>query len=134
MKYKEKEFTSDLKEKIKNTEAALKSLIEKLVNENKPVFKKKGLDLDAEFERLGNDPFHPGYSSSISIGIYDENCELTDLQIIKIWECERHFLGVPVSKKIPGNKIAGDLLDESSEEIKQELKDFIGEQLTITND
>ncbi|MGD7007281.1 hypothetical protein [Metabacillus sp. 84] len=134
MKYAEKEFTLDLKEKIKNNEAALKHLIEKLLNENKSVFKKKGLDFDAGYDRLGNDPFHPGYSSSISIGISDENGEPTDLYNINIWECDRYFMGMPISMKIPGSRIAGELLDESYEDIEVELKGYIEEQLKFNND
>ena len=41
MKYVGKDFSLELKETIKNNEAALKDLIEKLLNENKPVFAKK---------------------------------------------------------------------------------------------
>src|SRR4051794_17480959 len=127
MKYVEKDFTLDLKEKIKNNEAAFKDLIEKLLNDYKPTFAKKGLNLDAGFDREGNDPFHPGYSSSISIGISDEGGDLTDLHIIKIWECDRYFLGIPISKNIPGSKIIGELLDESLSDIKLDLKEYIEE-------
>lgn len=134
MKYAEKNFTSDLKEKIQSYEGALKFFIKKLLDENKPVIAKKDLDIDAGFDRVGNNPFHPGYSSSISIGISDKSGELTHLHIIKIWECNRYFLGMPISKDIPGSKIIGDLLDEKIEDIKLELKDYIEELFNLTDD
>lgn len=134
MRYVEKDFTLELKEKIKNIEAALKDLIEKLLVENETLFAKKGLHFDAGFDRVGHEPFQPGYNSSISIGISDESDELTELHIIRIWECDRYFLGMPISRKVPGSKIVGELLDESFEDLKLELKGFIEEQLTFTDD
>jgi hypothetical protein len=134
MKYVENDFTLNLKEKIKNNEAALQDLIEKLLEENKPIFAKKGLDFDAGFDRVGNDPFHPGYRSSISIGIIDESGELTDLHIITIWVCDQYFLGMAISKRILGSKIVGELMDESIEYIKLELKEYIEEQLNYTDE
>jgi hypothetical protein len=133
MKYQQKDFTSELMGKIKNTEQALKDHIEKLLSENKPVFAKKRLDFEAGFDIEGNDPFQPGYCSSISIGISDESDELTDLHIIKIWECDRYFLGLHISKNIPGSKIIGELLDESLDEVKIELKEYIEELLVDVN-
>ncbi|MED1603627.1 hypothetical protein [Alkalihalophilus marmarensis] len=132
MIFQEKDFTLDLKEKINSIEIALYKLIEILLDEYKPTFAKKGLEFNAEFDRIGRNPFQPGYTSSISIGISDdEKEELTHLHTIKIWECERYFLGVPISKKIPGSKVTGELLDETYEDIELELKAFIVEQLTI---
>lgn len=129
MKFQQTDFTEELMEKIKNTELTLKDYIERLLSEYKSVFAKKNLDFDAGFDKEGNDPFMPGYSSSVSIGIAEENEELIDLHTIKIWECERSFLGMPISKKIPGSKIIGELLDETFEEIKEELKEYIDEFL-----
>ncbi|WP_404459816.1 hypothetical protein [Sutcliffiella horikoshii] len=131
MKYAEKHFTLELLEKINNNETALTDLMERLLVKNKPFFAKKGLDFHAEFERKGNDPFDPGYHSSISLAICDENDNLLDLNMITIWECDRYFLGLPVSKKIPGSKIAGELLDESPKDIKVELNEYINEQLSL---
>ncbi|MDF2855823.1 MAG: hypothetical protein K0Q87_1674 [Neobacillus sp.] len=127
MKYQQKDFNTELKEIISNTEIALEDHIEKLLRENMSAFAKKNLDFDAGFDKEGNDPFKPGYSSSISIGIADRNGELIDLHIIKIWECERSLLGMPISKNIPGSKVIGELLDESLEEVKKELKEYIRE-------
>lgn len=42
------------------------------------------MDFDAGFDIEGNDPFQPGYCSSISNGISDQSDGLTDLHIIKI--------------------------------------------------
>lgn len=129
MKYLEKEFTNELKNTINQKETALKNLLENLVDENNPDFVKKGLVLYAEFERRGNDPFHPGYNSSIAIGISDKNDELMDLHNITIWDCDRYFLGLTISLKIPGSKVVGELVDESVEDLEIELKEYIHDQL-----
>lgn len=128
MKFRQKDFSEELKEKIQNTELALKDHIEKLLSDYKSFFAEKNLDFDAGFDIEGNDPFQPGYSSSVSIGI-SENDELIDLHLIKIWECDRYILGVPTTKNIPGSKIIGELLDEPLEEVKKELKEYIEEVL-----
>jgi hypothetical protein len=129
MKYQHKDFNVDLQEMIKNIESTLKDHIERLLKENKSVFTKKNLVFDAGFDIVGNDPFKPGYSSSVSIGIADKSGELIDLHIIKKWECQRSLLGMPISKDFPGSKIIGELLDESVEEVKMELKEYIEEVL-----
>lgn len=133
MKYQQKDFDEKLKGKIINLEVVLKDYAEKLLSQNKSVFAKKELDFDAGFDKVGNNPFKPGYSSSISIGIADKNDELIDVHIIKIWECESSLFGMPISKNIPGSKIIGELLDESMEEIKEELKEYIEEVLEDVN-
>ncbi|WP_394139955.1 hypothetical protein [Cytobacillus oceanisediminis] len=130
MKFQQSDFTDELKEKIKDTELALKKHVEKLENENRSVFANKNLILDAGFDKGGSgNPFMPGYGSSVSIGIADENDELIDFHIMKIWECQRIFLGLPVSKKIPGSKVIGEFLDETYEEVKEELKEYVDEFL-----
>lgn len=132
MKYPEKEFTNDLKNTIKRKEIKLKSLMEKLLDENKPAFIKKGLVLEASFDREGSDPFQPGYISSISFGITDENGELIDLHTIGIWECDRYFLGMHISSNIPGSKVVGELVDETVDSIRIELQEYISEQLSLS--
>ncbi|UPO90150.1 hypothetical protein [Niallia sp. Man26] len=129
MKYKQTEFTGELRDKIKNTELILKDYIESLLDEYKSVFAMKNLEFDAGFDIEGNDPFMPGYSSTISLGIADENEELIDIHIIRIWECERYLLGMATSKKVPGSKVIGELIDETFEDIKEELKEYIDEFL-----
>ncbi|PWA11984.1 hypothetical protein DCC39_08335 [Pueribacillus theae] len=128
MKFRQKDFSEELKGKIRNTELALKSHVEKLLSSYKPIFAEKNVDFDAGFDREGNDPFQPGYRSSVSIGI-SENDELIDLHLLKIWECDRYIVGVPTAKNIPGSKIIGELLDEPLEEVKKELKEYIEEVL-----
>jgi len=125
MKYQHKDFNSELMETIRNTENDLKDHIERLLKEYKSAFAKKNLDFDAGFDKVGENPFKPGYSSTVSIGIADKNGELIDLHTIKIWECERSILGMPTSKNIPGSNIIGELLDESLEEVKEEFKEYI---------
>lgn len=128
MKYLEKEFSSELKEKIKTIEAELSDLIEKLSNEYKLAFAQKGLDFEIALDRTGNDSFIPGYSSSITKGILGED-EHLELYRILIWECHRYFFGMPISKNIPGSKIVGNLMDESIEDLKLELNKYLLEQL-----
>ncbi|MFZ0445442.1 MAG: hypothetical protein WAM95_12645 [Bacillus sp. (in: firmicutes)] len=43
MKYHQRDFNDELKEKIKNTELALKDYNERLLSENKSVFAEKNL-------------------------------------------------------------------------------------------
>nr|WP_263326251.1 hypothetical protein [Neobacillus sp. Marseille-Q6967] len=91
------------------------------------------MDFDAGFDKVGDNPFEPGYSSSFSMGFTEKSGELIDLHIIKIWECERSFLGMSISKNILGSKVYGELLDETLEEVKQELKEYIDEVLQDVN-
>ncbi len=128
MKYQQKEFSSDLLERIKNTEAALKDYMNCLSIKYKPVFAQKKLGFEARFFKECNDPFTPGYISTTSIGI-DENESLINLHTIKIWECNRYILGMPTSKNVPGNKIIGEFLDETLEDVKEELTDYINDLL-----
>ncbi|MFT8323583.1 MAG: hypothetical protein ABF649_22245 [Bacillus sp. (in: firmicutes)] len=129
MKYLQKELTLDLKTKIEQKETIMKELIEKVLKEYKPIFAEKRLVLDAAFDKNGEEYFQPGYLSSLTIGVIDERGELCDLHRIKIWECERIFLGVPIVSKFPGSKVIGELLDETGEEIEQELKEYMDEYL-----
>lgn len=99
--------------------------LEKLLKECKPLVAKKNLNFEGEFAIDGNDPFKPGYSSSVNIVMIEENGELIDLHIIKIWECERTLLGMPITKNLPGSKIIGSILDESLEEVEKELQDYL---------
>ena len=131
MKYREADFNADLKNRIIRYEETIREIAEQLLVNHKPSFARKGIELDASFGRYGQDPFIPGYISSLSVGVEDESGELADLHIINIWQCSRSFLGMPVSKKIPGSKVTGELLDESIEDIKSELDEFIEEQMTL---
>lgn len=133
MKHQQKEFTQELKVKIHQMEDALKEHSKTLLKEHKPIFENRNLAFDAGFDSKGSDHFQPGYRSSIFIGITDKTNttgELLDLHIITIWECQRSLLGLPVSKKIPGSKIIGEIVDESLKELKEELKKYIQEYLS----
>lgn len=127
MKYPQKEFNSDLRKLIKNKEKLLTIFIKEYVKNKKPILMEEGLLLEAEFVMEGNDPFIPGYNSSISIGISESEGEPLDIHIIYIWECNCTFLGVPIGRRIPGNKITGKLIDETVEEIEKELTLFLEE-------
>ncbi|MDX5476230.1 MAG: hypothetical protein LPK00_11910 [Bacillaceae bacterium] len=130
MKFLEKDFSLELKEKIIKIEVTLKNSVNRLFGEYKTALAKKGLKLNVDFEIVGDDHFHSEYVSSISVGVMDKDGELIDLHLIKIWECERYFLGIPVSKGIPGSKLVGELLDESVEDIQLELKEYLEEHLS----
>ncbi|MEM5018329.1 hypothetical protein WKH31_18690 [Metabacillus indicus] len=91
MKVHQKDFSEALLSNIITTETAMKRLIESLLVKNKPAFTEKKLDLHGEFSKEGNDPFTPEYSSSVWMGVSEENGELIDLHTIKIWECHRSF-------------------------------------------
>ncbi|MGD6795989.1 hypothetical protein [Metabacillus indicus] len=129
MKVHQKDFSEALLTKIITAETAMKRLIERLLFENKSAFAEKKLDLHGEFYKEGNDPFLPEYSSSLLIGVSEENGELIDLHTIKIWECHRSFLGMTTSKKIPGSTISGELLDESVEDVESELVEYMSDFL-----
>ncbi|MBB6451733.1 hypothetical protein HNQ94_000154 [Salirhabdus euzebyi] len=129
MKYVHKDFDEELKARIQQIESALKELSEIILKENKSRFAEKNVDIDADFEQEGNDPFQPGYSSSISVGIADRDGELIDIHIVRIWECYRSLLGIPISINIPVSKIVGELLDETLVEVNEELKEYVEEAL-----
>ena len=132
MKYHQRDFTPDLKARVNTAEHELKDYIERLLKEYQPVFAEKNLEMDVGFDKEGIDPFIPGYNSSVSIGIIDESGELDNLYIIKIWECGRFFLGMPISINIPGSRIIGELLDDALEEVKiglkEELEDLLDDE------
>ena len=129
MKYQQRDFTPDLKARVNGAELELKDYIERLLNEYEPAFAEKNLEMDVGLDKEGIDPFIPGYSSSVSIGIVDESGELDNLYIIKIWECGRFFLGMPISINILGSKIIGELLEEALEEVKIGLKEELEDLL-----
>jgi hypothetical protein len=129
MKYNQKDFSASLIEEIKNKELEFNNLSEELIDQYKSVLAQKNFNLDTSFDIEGEDPFEPGYSSYLSLGIAEKNGDLIDLHTIKIWNCERYFLGIPTTKKIPGSRIIGELLDETYEEVKEEVNEFIQEYL-----
>lgn len=125
MKYIEKNFNSDLKEKIETYETKLNIVMEKIFTKYQPAFAKKRLIFNASFDKNGNDFFTPGYHSFISIDISDESSEYSVVYMITIWECDRYFLGFPVSKNLRGSKIKGMLINESLDDIEKNLYEYI---------
>ncbi|MQR94375.1 hypothetical protein [Fictibacillus phosphorivorans] len=128
MKYNQNEFSNELLKEIMYVERALEDILNSMLLKYKPIFNKKNVTFHGEFHIEGDHPFTPEYISSISIGISKEK-ELIDLHIIKIWECYRTFLGMPISKAIPGSKIVWELLDDTLEDVKEELVDYITDLL-----
>lgn len=131
MNITQKDFTPELHSKIEHLETALSQLLIELSNKYDSSFLNEGLKLEFSLEKEGEDCFEPGYHSSVALGISDETGELIDLHVIPIWKCDLTLLGIPVSKKVIGSKISGELLDESLTEVRQELKEYIKEQLEI---
>lgn len=129
MKYVELDFTPQLERTIRRKEETLEKLLKATVEKYRPRFEQKGMELDAELERTKDALFEPGYQSSISLAVLDRDGELEELHIIDIWACRRVFLGLWVTLPLPGSRIAGELLDETEEEIRLELEEFLQESL-----
>lgn len=83
MKYQQKDFTEELRKKIENTESALEKHTEKLLNDYTTIFTKKNLKFEADFDIEGENPFMPGYISSVAIVISDENGDINKLRVIQ---------------------------------------------------
>ena len=126
MQYSYKEFLPNLLAQIKEIEQSLKEPIALLLKKYKPVFAEKNIDFDVGLEIEGENHFTPGYNSAVVMAISEED-ELLGVYIVTIWKCERTWLGLPVSKNIPGCRIMGDLVKESVEEILLELTEHIEE-------
>lgn len=128
MKYKSTDFTEQLQKEILKIETELQGLCPLMLNKYQPLFAVKGLEFDIGFDRKGVEFFEPGYSSSISFAI-SENNDLIEFHLIPIWECHRTLLGFSVSKRIPGSSVYGELVDEGIEQIKEEIKEIVEEFL-----
>ncbi|EEL58549.1 Inosine-uridine preferring nucleoside hydrolase [Bacillus cereus Rock4-18] len=131
MNYKEKEFTLDLKEKIVNIEQKLRNVSVQLLQNYAPLFIKKDIELFIELEKSKKDTFEIGYKSSILLGVTDAQGDMIDFYTIPIWECNRHFFGIPVSINLPGSKVIGELIDESEKDIQIELRKHLEEFLEL---
>ncbi|MFY0127905.1 MULTISPECIES: hypothetical protein [Bacillus cereus group] len=131
MNYKEKEFTLDLKEKIINIEQKLRNVSVQLLQKYAPLFVKKDMELFIELEKSKKDTFEIGYKSSILLAVTDAQGDMIDFYTIPIWECNRHFFGLPVSINLPGSKVMGELIDESEKDIQIELKEHLEEFLEL---
>ncbi|ANC21313.1 hypothetical protein [Bacillus cereus] len=129
MKYKEQEFTLELKENIQCMEKEIERISLKLHKEYSHLYIEKHMELDMGFAREKENPFEVGYYSSVAIAILDEEKELIEFHNIPIWKCERIFLGMPIQSNILGSKKVGELADESCYEIEEELKEQLEEYL-----
>lgn len=129
MKYKEQEFTLELKENIQCMEKEIERISLKLHKEYSHLYIEKHMELDMGFAREKENPFEVGYYSSVAIAILDEEKELIGFHDIPIWKCERIFLGMPIQSNILGSKKVGELADESCYEIEEELKEQLEEYL-----
>ncbi|WP_373229624.1 hypothetical protein [Cohnella sp.] len=130
MKYKHALFTFDLKERIAKLERELLNICDSLLKKYQPLFAEKNLLFEIELRREGNDPFEPGYDSSVLLFIVSDKVDEVKFHLVPIWECQRAFWGLPVSKNVPGSRIFGELVDETVEEINSELEENIMELLT----
>ncbi|KZE38919.1 hypothetical protein AV656_08440 [Bhargavaea cecembensis] len=129
MKYVELDFTPQLERTIRQKEETLEMLLKATMEKYRPQFEQKGMELDAELDRTKDELFEPGYESSLSLAVLDRDGELEELHFISIWACRRVFLGLWVNLPLPGSRITGELLDESEEEIRLELQEFLQEYL-----
>lgn len=129
MKYKEQEFTLELKENIQCMEKEIERISLKLHKEYSCLYIEKYMELDMGFAREKENAFEVGYYSSVAIAILDEEKELIGFHNIPIWKCERIFLGMPIQSNILGSKKVGELADESCYEIGEELKEQLEEYL-----
>ncbi|EJV60651.1 hypothetical protein IEO_03850 [Bacillus wiedmannii] len=87
MKYKEQDFTLELKEKIQCMEKETERISFKLFKDYSHLYIEKNMELFIELIRDKEDPFETGYSSSISIAVLDEEGEMTEFYTVPIWEC-----------------------------------------------
>ncbi|MED0988860.1 hypothetical protein [Bacillus nitratireducens] len=127
MKYKERDFTLELKEKIQCMEKEIERISLKLFEEYSYLYIEKNMELSMEFVKDKEHPFEMGYYSSATIAILDEEKEMIGFHDIPIWKCERIFLGMPIQSNILGSKKVGELVDESCYEIEEELKEQLEE-------
>ena len=129
MKYKEQEFTLELKENIQCMEKEIERILLKLYKEYSHLYIEKHMELDMGFAREKKNPFEVGYYSSVAIAILDEEKEIIEFHNIPISKCERIFLGMPIQSNILGSKKVGELADESCYEIEEELKERLEQYL-----
>ncbi|MED0905379.1 hypothetical protein CN327_22045 [Bacillus cereus] len=127
MKYKERDFTLELKEKIQCMEKEIERISLKLFEEYSYLYIEKNMELSMELVKDKEHPFEVGYYSSAAIAILDEEKEMIEFHNIPIWKCERIFLGMPIQSNILGSKKVGELVDESCYEIEEELKEQLEE-------
>ena len=134
MKYKEQDFTLELKEKIQCMEKEIERISFKLFKDYSHLYIEKNMELFIELIRDKEDPFETGYSSSISIAVLDEEGAMIEFYTVPIWECCNYFLGVPLQIMFWGSKLSGELVDETYCEIEEELKEWLEEFLHFADE
>ncbi|WP_028390077.1 hypothetical protein [Bacillus cihuensis] len=79
-------------------------------------------------KKYGTDPFKPRYFSFVSVEIEIENKMFNKIIFeVPIWKCQRYLLGIPLSTKIPGSKVIGELV--TLEEAKNVFREIIEDHL-----
>lgn len=68
------------------------------------------------------------------MAVLDRDGESDELHIVDIWACRRVFLGLWVSLPLPGSRLTGELLDETDEDIRLDLEEFLQESLEEDNE
>ena len=86
MKYKEQDFTLELKEKIQCMEKETERISFKLFKDYSHLYIEKNMELFIELIRDKENPFETGYSSSISIAVLDEEGAMIEFYTVPIWE------------------------------------------------
>jgi len=128
MEYTAKQFTPQLEQHIHTVEKSMQELLKSIYAQYKEAFEKKGMEISVEVIREGENPFQPGYHATIQVGILEKD-EFLDSLFIPIWHCVRTFWGIRSSRKLPGSKITGELLEETEEEITKEVVGALEMQL-----
>lgn len=91
MKYTERDFTLELKEKIQCMEKEIERMAFKLFKGYSHLYIEKNMELFIELIRDKENPFETGYSSSISIAVLDEEGKMIEFYTVPIWECCSYF-------------------------------------------
>ena len=128
MEYTAKQFTPQLEKHIHKVERSMQELLKSIYEQYKEAFEKQGMEISVDVILEGENPFHPGYHATIEVGILEKD-EFLDGLFIPIWHCVRTFLGIRSSKKLPGSKITGELMEETEEEITKEVVAYLDMQL-----
>ncbi|MBU8852092.1 hypothetical protein C2I27_08150 [Priestia megaterium] len=128
MEYTAKQFTPQLEKHIHTVESSIQELLISIYEQYKQAFEKKDLQLSISVIHEGENPFKPGYHATIQVGILEKD-EFLDVLFIPIWHCVRTFLGIRSSRRLPGSKITGELMEETEEEIKKEVVAYLKQQL-----
>ncbi|HDV8361603.1 TPA: hypothetical protein RKT18_002642 [Bacillus cereus] len=84
MKYKEQEFTLELKENIQCMEKEIERISFKLFKDYSYFYIEKNMELDMGFAREKENPFEVGYYSTVAIAILDEEKEMIKFHNITI--------------------------------------------------